>query len=673
MKDISKSLTDFQHIFEAENMKNSTKLNYTSNPNLKVDTTEGKATDLSSPNYMNYDENKIIIPETNQKLDFKCLEVEEIFQLLKKTCLNASQAARNLNDDGKFYKTLIEVKDSFLVRAKEIKSFRNNERDDNINDLNQRLFDLHRVCWNLNNKLVKISAQRSPLGQSTKILLNKKKLVAFANEIHEAWISLMLQLAMMLADKSTKDATDASVHVAQLAIATGSPDWKDISLDDAGKLYTQGDKFLFGYGFPQSYDLAYKRYQAAANAGFPEAFNMLGMMHENGLGQKRDMNLALQNYREAASKNCLDALNNLGRIYQNGLGCSVDYGTAQEYYTKAAEGGHLDAMVNIGYLLEHGLGSSANSEASFHWYNTAAEKGYAKAENAVGSCYYKGLVSLKKNPEEAVKWFRKSSLQGNSHAMNNLGICYEEGLGVSKDLGIAKQYYKESALLMHPSATNNYGYMLLLEHDYDEAIKNFHMSMHLGSAEGAFNLGNLYENGCYHYSELILSTDLDMAIKYYKIAAKKNHVQAQIRLGIIYLTGPQQIQSPEIALQYLTPAAEEGDNGDAQNLIGQMKELGLVGSNYQEQPGLGGSLNSLKSSNNTLFQPDYKSSKVWYQKALLKGHLGAMYNMGSLYEQGNGVERDIEKAALYFQMGARGGHKESTLKIEEYKTLRILE
>jgi TPR repeat protein len=211
-----------------------------------------------------------------------------------------------------------------------------------------------------------------------------------------------------------------------------------------------------------------------------------------------------------------------GRIYQNGKGCNVDYKMAQSFYTKAAQGGNLDAMVNLGFLLENGFGSDKNLKMAFRWYEDAASKEYSKAMNSLGSCYYKGSVAVERNPETAVHWFRKSAKLGNAHALNNLGICYEEGLGVNKDLGIAKQYYKDAAAHNHANATNNYGYMLLLEKSFDEAFRNFQLALALDSSDAAYNLGTIYETGCtYDNQENCLNADIEMSVKYYKLAAKK--------------------------------------------------------------------------------------------------------------------------------------------------------
>jgi tetratricopeptide (TPR) repeat protein len=76
--------------------------------------------------------------------------------------------------------------------------------------------------------------------------------------------------------------------------------------------------------------------------------------------------------------------------------------------------------------------------------------------------------------------FHRSADQGNAHAQNNLGICYEEGLAVPRDYSKAKEYYKKASDANHPSATNNLGFIYLLERNYGEALKTFHIAAALG-------------------------------------------------------------------------------------------------------------------------------------------------------------------------------------------------
>jgi TPR repeat protein len=124
----------------------------------------------------------------------------------------------------------------------------------------------------------------------------------------------------------------------------------------------------------------------------------------------------------------------------------------------------------------------------------AADQGYAKAENNLGALYYHGK-GVQQNYEIAVELFARASQKGNPSATNNLGICYEEvsivlfthfiiyestcinkhikGRGVPRDLIMAAKLYKEASSFGHVSATNNLGYIYLLQGDYDGAASLF--------------------------------------------------------------------------------------------------------------------------------------------------------------------------------------------------------
>ena len=50
-----------------------------------------------------------------------------------------------------------------------------------------------------------------------------------------------------------------------------------------------------------------------------------------------------------------------------------------------------------------------------------------------------------------------------------------------RDYVQAKNYYREASQNKHhPHACNNLGYILLLEKNYDEAVKMFHLAISLG-------------------------------------------------------------------------------------------------------------------------------------------------------------------------------------------------
>jgi len=52
---------------------------------------------------------------------------------------------------------------------------------------------------------------------------------------------------------------------------------------------------------------------------------------------------------------------------------------------------------------------------------------------------------------------------------------------------------------------------------------------------------------------------------------------------------------------------------------------------------------------------DYEKALYWYQLAVDQGSSFAQSKLGSMYEEGHGVERDYEKALYWFQLATEQG------------------
>jgi len=52
---------------------------------------------------------------------------------------------------------------------------------------------------------------------------------------------------------------------------------------------------------------------------------------------------------------------------------------------------------------------------------------------------------------------------------------------------------------------------------------------------------------------------------------------------------------------------------------------------------------------------DYAEAVKWYRKAAEQGHARAQYNLGQMYEEGNGVAEDLVQADLWFGLAAENG------------------
>ena len=71
------------------------------------------------------------------------------------------------------------------------------------------------------------------------------------------------------------------------------------------------------------------------------------------------------------------------------------------------------------------------------------------------------------------------------------------------------------------------------------------------------------------------------------------------------------------------------------------------------------------------YRLDYAGALQWYLKAAEKGHSGAEYSIGWLYEQGgNGVARDYQKSMDWYRRAAAHGSRAAQLRLRTDSTAR---
>ena len=209
------------------------------------------------------------------------------------------------------------------------------------------VYDLQKNTWIFNEKTLRYeNIITTILSQAQR----KRKLFDLGMDVHTSWVNLMLHLGLVVAQQNNQAQTQTSTNLNKLVVATGMAE-SILDLQDPydlKALFIQGEKYLLGYGVTQSYETAFKRYQAAAKQGSAEASNMLGVLYEFGIGIKKDLANAVKCYTFAATQGNPDSLNHLGRLNETGKGCEMSLKTALSLYKKAAGKGHTDAMTNYG-------------------------------------------------------------------------------------------------------------------------------------------------------------------------------------------------------------------------------------------------------------------------------------------------------------------------------------
>ncbi|HVY68497.1 MAG TPA: hypothetical protein VHH73_01120, partial [Verrucomicrobiae bacterium] len=184
-----------------------------------------------------------------------------------------------------------------------------------------------------------------------------------------------------------------------------------------------------------------------------------------------------------------------------------------------------------------------------------------------------------------------------------------------------------------------------------------------GVADAQFVLGALFEKG------QGVSQDQSKAIQWYKRAAKMGHVGAQFNLGFCYETGAGVQKDIPTALAWYRMSAENGDE-DAKEAI---KELAGPDFDFASQPVVAVLEEPQPVDiNDPLVQyqtglhlaavsnpPNYTEAVRWLRMSAYQNFAEAQFTLGSLYDRGQGVERDVAQAAQWYLAAARNGHSKA--------------
>jgi TPR repeat protein len=140
----------------------------------------------------------------------------------------------------------------------------------------------------------------------------------------------------------------------------------------------------------------------------------------------------------------------------------------------------------------------------------------------------------------------------------------------------------------------------------------------------------------YYWGEGI-PQDYNEAARWYRMAAEKGDVAAQIRLATMYYWGEGIPQDYNEAARWYRMAAEKG-YAKAQFNLGNM---------YHEGEGV---------------PQDYNEAARWYRMAAEKGYAKAQIDLGYAYLLGKGVPEDNNEAARWFRKATEQAEKEGDVK-----------
>lgn len=371
------------------------------------------------------------------------------------------------------------------------------------------------------------------------------------------------------------------------------------------------------------------KYGAEQNDAMSQAW--LGDCYRCGKGAEKNPEAAFENYFKAASDGNISAMADLANCYRTGFGTAVDVEKCKIWAEAAANEGYAPAMIVLGKLYK-GNEAVRNYEKARYWLERANEQSHPKAPGLLGNLYDNGF-GVPEDAAKAAEYFKQGAEKNDAYALFYLGYFYQSGRGVAKDYAKAVEMYQRASELGNSDAMGNLGALYStgngVPKDFAKAAELFQKASDKGNELATANLASLYEKGNG------VPQDYDRAFKLYKKAEAMGNC-CYVPLCNCYLNGHGTERNFDLALQYAIGAYEK--DGVSKEQTG--KNLIIIANNAKAN------------------DPGYNRVPI-YTKAIELGSVDAMLALARMYETGDGVAQDLDKAESCYKDAARAGNKEA--------------
>lgn len=377
--------------------------------------------------------------------------------------------------------------------------------------------------------------------------------------------------------------------------------------------------------------------------------------------QKKDGKEAVKQLEKAAKKGNDRAMYNLGVLYAEGNLIGQDYEKAVHWYEQAAAQSNSSALYNLGVMYADGKGVEQSNMKARRYLNDAADKGDEMAMNRLGDAYYFGTLGPK-NISEGVFWYKKAAEHGHIGAMVNLSAAYANGEGLTQNYVESLNWMLDAAetgdseavsfigklkpLFSQTGGKEEFmkGYSAYEKGNIYEGFKWFKEAADKGNIHAIEFIGDMYFNG------IGVDANEEKAFRYYRVAAENGLAQAMYNLGWMYGTGTGTKKNYEKLSHWVTQSANLG-NEDAKTVRAQLNRMEKTG----EADNAKGA--------EALERKDYKLAFRHFSAAADKGSLDAMFNLGLMYEKGEGVKYDHNHAIYWYTVAGEKGDGGSSYRI----------
>eukprot|EP00906_Rhabdomonas_costata_P008730 RCo012395 len=308
-----------------------------------------------------------------------------------------------------------------------------------------------------------------------------------------------------------------------------------------------------------------------------------------------------------------DAFREAERLYQQGLtnfngsaSDSRDLRKALECFNSSARLGHAGAQFRMGLLYSHGLGVPRSEAMAVLYLTFAALGGDNDAQLSLASRHLYGH-SVSKSCADSAKYYRMVAARvARSHKDSGI-IAHVEKFRLTDDKALERRQTEEDVLQYHKYSADRgevqsmmllgraYMYGALgMPQDAAQAEHYFRKAVQAGNPAGYGGLGTLYAQGVDGGPKPI-ARNYSKAMEYFKLGAEKGHYVSLNGMGFLYMGG------------------------------------------YD------------------VVKPDFAEAARYFKLAADQGNPEAQYNLGVLHLNGEGTEKDPQKAMHYLTLAAQQG------------------
>eukprot|EP01040_Poterioochromonas_malhamensis_P012475 gene12475-13648_t len=304
----------------------------------------------------------------------------------------------------------------------------------------------------------------------------------------------------------------------------------------------------------------------------------------------------------------------------------------------------------IGCCISEGLNTkqtTKNFEEAICLYIESAEKEYAPAQYILGNFFATGRESLPQDLQKSFQYYYRGAENGHPAAQYKLALCYEQGIGIPANVDEALLWYRRSAREGHvPSKIK----VVLLT----SAISGERSGL---SSPESSTTSDQFEKMLQHLSssDHICASPIDSNSSATSAITPRSYgsqrsmddedlemmptPKAILELGICYEQGKGIEPDYQMALQWYTVSAIEGEHAEAQFRLGLYHELGTNGA-----------------------EKDIIQALQWYRQAASNNHPIAAYKIGICYEKGfcyfhgHHLNKNLKLAIKLYKLAADSGY-----------------